>query len=84
MLSVGSIRDEPVSDHGYLYFQSLPQQLELKAGGNSASIDCQAGALYFYGLDQRWLADEDDIHIKSVSTDEGKKAVKKRLRLVTW
>ena len=84
LLSVGPIRDEPVPHHGYVYSRSLPQQLELKAGGNSASIDCQAGALYFYELDQRWLADEDDIHIKSVSTEEGKKAVKKRLRLVTW
>ena len=84
VLSVGSMRDEPVPDHGYLYFQSLPQHLELKAGVNSANIDCQAGALYFYKLDKPWLADEDDIHIKSVSTDEGKKAVRKRLRLVTW
>lgn len=84
VLSVGSIRDEPVSDHGYLYFQSLPQHLELKAGVNSENIECQAGALYFYELDKRWLADEDDIHIKSVSTDDGKKAVRKRLLLVTW
>jgi hypothetical protein len=84
VISVGSIRDEPVSDHGYLYFQSVPQLIELKAGGNSANIECQAGAIYFYELDRRWLADEDDIRIKSVSTDEGKKAVRKRLLLVTW
>ena len=27
VISMGSMRDEPVSDHGYLYFQSQPQQL---------------------------------------------------------
>lgn len=84
-LTIGTARDEPVPPGGYLNFQYPPQRLHLIAGRNTANIDCQAGSLHFYKLDKYLATDEDNIHIKSVSPDEGRKAIKnKRRLLITW
>jgi hypothetical protein len=84
VLSIGTARDEPVPMGGYLNFQSPPQRLQLMAGENTADVDCQAGSLHFYKLGKYLATDGDNIHIKSVNPDEGRKAISWRHLLLTW
>ena len=66
-----------IDSEEYLYQQ-------LKAGKNVVDFECDAGSLYFYKLGHYPLTSDDDILIKEVGLDEGKKAIRKRYRLLTW
>jgi hypothetical protein len=83
-LSIDAAKDEPVPAGGYLNIQSRPKLLQLIAGRNTVNVDCQVGSVYFYKLDKYLATDEDNIQVKSVSIDEGRKAINKRHLLLTW
>jgi len=84
VFTIGDIQDEPVPVGGYIFFQSPPKRLQLAAGRHQEEINCIAGSLNFYQLKKYMATEEDDIRITSVSSIDGKKAINKRQRLLTW
>jgi hypothetical protein len=83
-VTLDTIRDEPIPYNGYVYFQSLPRPLQLKAGHNIANIDCQAGSLHFYRISHDLFTAADDLRIKSVDPEEAKEVIRKQNLVVTW
>jgi len=83
-VTLGTVKDEPMSPKGYLYVNVSPGQHFIQAHNESVEFNCDKEDLIFYAVSNHGFISDPETEIRRISAERGKKEVLDRRLLVTW